>query len=303
MLLLGHMAVQTRTQDDINLVTETEVSDSSICTHPQMCPSSLHSMKEQLFRVLLTFGMLICLISTAVMISYISSQRVLINHLLAVEESRSDSTNIQDHVIGKDDYVTPTTEPNTYRGKVTYQRWGRATCPPFADLVYKGFMAGGVEGFSGGGVNYLCLPEQPSYGFTVPDVQLYRAPIGATEYRLGQLTFTPMAHLHAADVLCAVCLANRSAIFVMPAKSTCPSDWTLEYSGYLMGAREDRKRAEFVCVDGNAAGREGTTNANTNIATSQIFIAETRCVGGTTGGLPCPPYVNGAELPCAVCTR
>ncbi|XP_033119838.1 uncharacterized protein LOC117119129 [Anneissia japonica] len=277
---------QMTTQE--NEVTETrDQQDSNISTPPRlMCPSS-HSLKQQLFRLLLAFGILIWISSTAVMISFISSHRILINHLLAVEES-----NLQIRDSGK---------PKTYRGKVTYQHWGRESCSATAELVYKGVMAGGINKFLGGGVNYLCLPEQPSYGFTVPDIQVYMAPIGATVYR-GLRNFSTMDHLHGYEAFCSVCLADQNAIFVMPAQSTCPSDWTLEYSGYLMGSRSNRKRTEFICVDVNSEGRDSTRNISSGL--SEVFIAETHCDEGTTGGgLPCPPYKNGAELPCAVCTR
>ena len=50
-------------------------------------------------------------------------------------------------------------------GGLTYIRWGRTVCPktPGTELVYKGRAAGSHSTHSGGGANYLCVPEDPQY--------------------------------------------------------------------------------------------------------------------------------------------
>ncbi len=54
-------------------------------------------------------------------------------------------------------------------------------------------------------------------------------------------------------------------------------------------------RTQFVCVDGNA---EGTIGSQSDQDGALLYFAESKC-----GSLPCPPYADGKELTCAVCTK
>ena len=100
------------------------------------------------------------------------------------------------------------------------------------------------------------------------------------------------------DVPCAVChVSNRTAVYMVPAKYTCPSGWTREYYSYLMSSyyHSARHRVQYTCVNtafksviGSSADKEGLL----------FYFVEGRC-----GSLPCPPYDNTKELSCAVCTK
>ena len=72
--------------------------------------------------------------------------------------------------------------------------------------------------------------------------------------------------------------------------------WTKEYSGYLMaGYYTHTAASEFVCVDKNAEKvRGGERNSN-----GKAFVQ----VEAVCGSLPCPPYKNGREMTCVVCTK
>ena len=50
---------------------------------------------------------------------------------------------------------------------------------------------------------------------------------------------------------CAVCyVATRSVTVMIPAKTRCPTDWTVEYVGYLMTEYYNHDgRLTFECVD------------------------------------------------------
>ena len=57
---------------------------------------------------------------------------------------------------------------------------------------------------------------------------------------------------HDHDVPCAVChVSNRTAVYMIPAKYTCPTGWTREYYGYLMAERTHsvHRRAQYTCMD------------------------------------------------------
>ena len=104
-------------------------------------------------------------------------------------------------------------------------------------------------------------------------------------------------NLHDHDMPCAVCNSeSRGSHIMVPGCSICPSNWTLEYKGYLMSAHEGNNgRTQFICVDANA---ESTTGSHSSENGALLYFAESHC-----GSHPCPPYATGKELTCAVCTK
>ena len=103
---------------------------------------------------------------------------------------------------------------------------------------------------------------------------------------------------HNTDVPCAVChVSDRTAVYMVPAKYTCPTGWTREYYGYLMSSYygSDRHRIQFTCVDTAFKSVPGSSANNDGLV---FYFVEGRC-----GSLPCPPYDNTRELSCAICTK
>ena len=85
---------------------------------------------------------------------------------------------------------------------------------------------------------------------------------------------------------------------MIPAKTVCPTDWTEEYQGYLMTAHYDHAGAkDHICVDENAEARPNSNPADQDGAL--LYPVEGRC---DVGNLPCPPYIDGGEMVCVVCT-
>ena len=179
-------------------------------------------------------------------------------------------------------------------GGATYIRWGRDDCPSTAQLVYNGMAGGSFYDHSGSGNNYLCLPYNPQYLSYRNGANGGRAYVYGAEYQVEDTSAFPGMHDH--NVPCAVChTPTRGAKIVIPARTSCPSSWTREYYGYLMAERYNHARSPpFECVDVSAESLAGTA-ANTNGAL--FYFTESRCRG------ICPPYVDGKELTCAVCTK
>ncbi|XP_072024324.1 uncharacterized protein [Amphiura filiformis] len=178
-----------------------------------------------------------------------------------------------------------------------YIRWGKSSCPSTADMVYNGFAGGEHYTNQGGGSNYLCLPSTPEYD---DEYQAGLNSIGGfmyiAEYETD--TFPPIASKHDHDVPCAVCQANNRAILLMiPAKKTCPSGWVQEYYGYLMTAHHSHHRTEFVCMDRFPESLSRGSSGNQNGAL--FYPVEGRC----SPAMACPPYEDGRELSCVVCTK
>ena len=179
-------------------------------------------------------------------------------------------------------------------GGVVYTRWGRTTCPSGRDLVYEGVAAGGRYNEGGGGVGYLCLPEDPNYLSYDPGYEKHGKLYGGeyVEHQQG-----PLASVNYHDVPCAVCYAARkSTVLMIPAKTGCPSSWTQEYYGYLMSeASTNSMHTNFVCVDKNPESIPGSSSVAAGVS---FFHVEATCIG-----IPCPPYVGGREVTCTVCTK
>lgn len=178
---------------------------------------------------------------------------------------------------------------------VTYIQWGKKRCTATGvQTLYSGVAAGPHYTNPGGGANTQCLPLNPEWD-KFKDGHQGGAYIYGTEYELSFKPFVNQA-LHDHDVPCALCYAStKNSQFMLPAKKTCPSGWTNAYYGYLMAEHTSHKRSMFVCVDYSA---EATTGSHPNHNGNLLYLVE-----GSCGSLPCPPYVNGRELTCAVCMK
>ena len=141
-------------------------------------------------------------------------------------------------------------------------------------------------------ITFVC--QDPKYSSYRPGVQ-GDSPIYGAEYETyGQ---PPLGHVNQHNVPCAVCCTSRSKLFMLPGKSTCPTTWTMEYSGYLMTAYYTNSNSvkTYECVDKDPESIPGSS-ATTEGA---LFYH----VEATCNGLPCPPYDPQKELTCAVCTK
>ena len=178
---------------------------------------------------------------------------------------------------------------------MAYTRWGKTTCPDGAEQVYEGLVAGSHRQEAGSS-NFLCLHKEPQFLQTSPGLTRQRGRLYATEYE--SITNPPtFSNIAKHEVPCSVCHASgRTAKITIPGRTSCPSSWTREYYGYLMGEEYinlHRSRVP-ICVDVNAESVAGTSSRNVK---SMLYFIETTCFG------LCPPYSNGAEITCTVCTK
>jgi hypothetical protein len=183
-------------------------------------------------------------------------------------------------------------------GGLSFIRWGRTTCPTTAgtQLLYTGKVVGS-DHRRGGSAEYTCLHNDPQFLQTTPGLQLRRTQLYGTEY---EFLDTPPAlgNLLRHDVPCSLCYTpTRTAKITIPARTSCPPSWTREYYGYYMSEAQytNHKTKTPVCMDVNAEPLPGTSGHNVK---SVIHFMEVTCVG-----IQCPPYSNGAEITCVVCTK
>ena len=185
--------------------------------------------------------------------------------------------------------------PGPTAGGVVYTRWGWTTCPTTSgtQLIYAGRAAGSWYSQSGGGADRLCLPDNPNYLRYTNGVQGTRAYLYGAEYDAWESA--PLSAVHNHNVPCAVCYAStRGTVMMIPGKTVCPSSWVREYYGYLMAERYTHHRSTFECVDHSPQSIPGSAS---NTDGALFYHVEARCHG------ICPPYTDGRELTCTVCTK
>ncbi len=173
-------------------------------------------------------------------------------------------------------------------GGVTYTRWGHNACPSVSgtQMLYTGRMSGVFFNQKGGGANYLCLPNDPEYDTINTSRSSYESKIYGTEYRY------PVAGSHDHNVPCAVCHATtRAAKVMIPARTSCPPNWTREYYGYLQSENNgyDRQPTEYICVDKDQVYFPTTHKG------ALLYHVRASCVG-----IECPPYNTDQVLTCTV---
>ena len=177
---------------------------------------------------------------------------------------------------------------------VTYTRWGNNGCPTGIQRLYSGTMAGSYYTHTGGGANYLCLPEEPDY------TTLDTVDKGTVSYIYGTEYDKPIVGSQDHTAPCAVCyISGRSAQQMIPATTSCPSGWTREYYGYIMTERDSHKgRSEYVCIDKDQKSRPGSA---ANVHGAGLYHVRASCTG-----IHCPPYDpsnGGKALTCVVCSK
>ena len=184
-------------------------------------------------------------------------------------------------------------------GGVNYIRWGRTTCPDTegTELLHTGMAAGAKSNKNGGGSKYLCLPDHPEFLNVTLGFQRRRSEVYGADYESHNTppAFRDLLHF---NVPCVACYTSaRGAKIMIPGKVNCPSSWTREYYGYLMSENNShRGRMAYECMDLNAESFPGSVAAD--IGGAEFYFTEISCVGSL-----CPPYREGFELPCVVCTK
>ena len=100
----------------------------------------------------------------------------------------------------------------------------------------------------GGGVNYMCLPNDPDF----PDNKQLGFQTQAFMYGVefkSPATSDFFKDVHNEDAPCAVCdVEGRTRSLMIPAKRSCPTGWTQEYEGFLASQKGAQKGSEFICV-------------------------------------------------------
>ena len=180
----------------------------------------------------------------------------------------------------------------------TYVRWGRTTCPADTESVYIGYAGGSYYNSKGAAVSMLCLPKEPEWHEHSDGVFPRSGFVYGAEYRADPRIYPLFGkYLSQEDVPCTVCNNKQhSSSIMIPGKTSCHAGWTLEYTGYLMsGFHFDEAASDYYCVDKDP---EALPHGDERRDGKLLYFVEARC-----GSLMCPPYKDGWELACVVCSK
>ncbi|KAH3825840.1 uncharacterized protein LOC127881967 [Dreissena polymorpha] len=174
----------------------------------------------------------------------------------------------------------------------TYVNWGMQTCPNVTGTtqVYTGQVAGGHYSHAGSG-EYICLPNDPEYDQYNDTIDEWRSSLYGAEYETDFINFKA---LYNHDVPCSVCLSKGKTTLMIPGRISCYTGWIKEYQGYLMGEYYKSNGKGYVCMNKEA---ESMPSSNAGMNGALFYPVEGRC-----GSLKCPPYTDGRELACVVCS-
>ena len=176
-----------------------------------------------------------------------------------------------------------------------------------------GYAASPVHYQSGGGANYICLPDIPSFAAADTAADVQTSVVGVRYNTMGE----PLGDLNGQAVRCAVCSTTQAVQFMLPGTTACPSDWNMAYNGYLMSAGDTLSdnltpvslgeddppstptanfRTEYICVCG-----EPDTSPPIPDAEAELYHVHVDCAAGASLGCN-PPELTLDQLACAVCT-
>ncbi|XP_076100461.1 uncharacterized protein LOC143069593 [Mytilus galloprovincialis] len=173
---------------------------------------------------------------------------------------------------------------------------GKTSCPEESKIVYDGYAAGKKHNIDGSGANALCLPKISEWKDYNSGVNTWTGRVYGIEYEIIQNR--PYSKtFHDKDVPCAVCQSKRTTVLMVPGKVTCHAGWHKAFSGYLMSqsSTNGRSPTEYICVDEKL---DSVPGGDRDINDAVVYPVEAVC-----GSLKCPPYVNGRELTCVVCSN
>lgn len=170
--------------------------------------------------------------------------------------------------------------------------WGRKSCPQETEKVYEGYAAASYYSHEGSGANMVCLTSQPRY-HQYSDGDHNGALLYGVVYSINLPSY---GSIGGHRVPCSVCLTDSASTIMVPGRLDCPSDWSLQYPGYLAASYYSHKsKINWECVD------ESSESGGSSSSNAYLYQTEIEC-----GSIKCrnqeDRYVQNREVTCAVCS-
>ena len=162
--------------------------------------------------------------------------------------------------------------------------------------MYDGIAGRTEHSVKGGGIDFQFLSKVPQYLSVSSGIQQLRSSLSAVEHEDQEGPTLTSSTFRKAGLYCAVCYTQtRGASIMIPGRCQCPGNWTTEYFGYLSAERGGHiSPSTYICIDNNLVPK-----SKVNPYGSTTMKVEMKCHNTHI----CPPYEEGKELTCAVCTK
>ena len=150
---------------------------------------------------------------------------------------------------------------------------------------------------TGSGVNYQCLHNNPDWNGDEKSGFQANGRIYGVEYWANEVpNIFSDSDIHKGLPCCVCETYHYSQSLMIPGKQSCPESWIMQYKGILMSERFSHvSPSEYICVNREYEFIDGSAG---NHDSGYVIPVEVIC-----GALPCPPYNDGYELSCVVCTK
>lgn len=175
-----------------------------------------------------------------------------------------------------------------------FTNWGRKSCPDDTEQLYTGYAAASYYSHQGSGANMVCLTAEPRY-HQYNDGNQNGALLYGVMYALNLPSY---GHVRSRGVPCSLCLTHSANTLMAPGRSDCPSDWTAQYSGYLVAAYHSyTSKLNWECLNEKPeADSRGSSSSGTYLYQTEIECGSIRCRNQEDR------YAQDRELTCAVCS-
>ena len=163
-------------------------------------------------------------------------------------------------------------------------------------FVYQGRAASSPQ--SGSGANPICVTPTPQY-LTHSDSNNAGAQLYGAQYQWNSQV-AAFRGVNSKRIPCTVCMiADKGSHVMVPGENFCPSEWKLEYWGYLMAAYYSHQKSNWVCVDSQPEALDLPASGSSQ---TLWYPTEVQC-----GSIQCSrsrpnAYVRDREVTCAVCS-
>jgi len=193
--------------------------------------------------------------------------------------------------------IGPGKEFNDNRFAV-YTQWGSTNCTTSNTLlIYSGYTSVSPSSDKGGGSNYLCLPEKPTYMKKHPSRSSISAQIDGAKY--GSTFSKVNSNMQRKVIQCSVCqIEQRTTTLMLPASNECPKDYVVLYTGYL-STQVSLSRTQFICIDNSTVPTILASNTRIQVSELELTIVSECNI------LPCgkEKYIQNALISCIVCAK
>ena len=186
--------------------------------------------------------------------------------------------------------------PHEWNEGSAYIRWGSKQCPSGCTLLYSGQAAGSSHSETGSGANPLCLTLTPVYA-DHNDRDQSSAKIYGVNFKVSSSIVAAYSSVQNHVMPCSVCYRpERQSNVLVVGQDSCPTSWSLEYSGYLLGGHYSHQKSNWICSDASPDSLSSSSYSQGIWYSTEVECGSLKCKTERKG------YLQNREVTCTVCS-